>query len=90
MKPLVHIGLKPKASDDASRELFGHFFHLPIMKRVKGDGTTKVKYAHHVMTDGVKVCVMVTKPIVEKIVRIDIHSVICSMVLFVCFCFHCI
>ena len=79
--PTVPTGQKPKASDAASRELFGRFFNLSKVERVKCDGTTKRKFAHHVMTDGVKVCVMVTIPKVAQIVRIDVHLVICSVMI---------
>ena len=48
---------------------------------MKCDGTTKRKFAHHVMTDGVKVCVLVTVPRVAQIVRIDVHLVICNVVI---------
>ena len=53
-KPTVPTGQKSKASDAATRELFGRFFNLSKVERVKFDGMTKRKFAHHVMTDGVK------------------------------------
>ena len=63
----IAIGQKPRADVAVSRDFFGRFFNLSKVER------TNVKFAHHVMTDGVKVCVMVTKPQLQQIVRIDIH-----------------
>ena len=74
-QPKVATGQKPKVDPDVSREFFGRFFKLSKVERMNNDGTTKVKFAHHVRTNGVKICVLVSKPRVTKTVRIKFISV---------------